>query len=330
MAKRLVKTMNIQYKNFTITSGDTPSYIGGFHIPQALYEALCKTCGTLRKNVYIAFDADNPSLVAMLLGYHRPHTAQQKLAIIAGDEYLKPSLLNFAERSALHAGAAIIKYEADVKTCQTIKNRSLNVYSHYRQSTDFTCGPVAVLNAMHRRGLVPSPTREEELAVWRESTLAVACDPYGLALAAMRRGAKPTIRVSSEGPVLNPESGMGILDPALASDTQIRFAYDAKHAGIGITVSAFDAAQVGELIDNGAIVVLLIDQLLMHGVSCPHWVTVTGHDRASETLIIDDPWTDINSGETSVDAYQMPITLDALNLMIHYDAPRSAQALIIF
>ncbi|MCH9274831.1 peptidase C39 family protein [Bifidobacterium amazonense] len=405
-----------RYIAYAVARGEALRDIDGIAIPEPTAAALAAAGGALVRTVYLAVDAvddesaDNgttgaahaaddaadaavigttataaasPS-VASLLGYHRPHTAQQKLTAIGGDRALWGGLIAFAERQSLaEPDVAVVKYditEPDVtndgpvsanraaagKTADVAASApngdaaatsmsgitgkpttavaaadapltatdsplpATDAAAHYRQTTEFTCGPVAVLTAMHRLGITPKPTRAEELQMWREATIAVACEPYGLALAAERRGAHPTIRVSHTGPALHPDSKLGLLDPAMARDTQLAFARQAREAGIPVTVGPFDADDIARIVDDGHIAVVLIDELHMHGEACPHWVTVTGRDPATGALLIDDPWTDAEYGETAVDAFQLPIRPADLELMIHYDEPRSAQAMLVF
>ncbi|MBT1160591.1 peptidase C39 family protein [Bifidobacterium sp. SO1] len=367
-----------------VVQGHAPREIDGVAIPESTVAALAKAGGVLVRTVYLAVDdgrgdagsderrdergADNAPAVAALLGYHRPHTVQQKLTAIGGERRLWRGLVAFAEQETLRdPDIAVIKYDlvrsdaidaagngtddvnsgADGRTAsgsgltpgaesapepQTPADlpRTAGAAAHYRQTTEFTCGPVAVLTAMYRLGLAPRPTRAEELQMWRDATIAVACEPYGLALAATRRGAHPSIRVSAAGPVLHPDSRLGILDPAMARDTQIAFERQAREQGIDVQVAPFDASDIAALVDAGHVAVVLIDELHMHGEACPHWVTVTGRDPASGALLIDDPWTDAEYGETGVDAWQLPVRPEDFDLMIRYDAPRSAQAMLVF
>ncbi|WP_190972096.1 peptidase C39 family protein [Bifidobacterium vespertilionis] len=320
--------------------GCNPESVDGLPLPEPTHAALVRAGGVLRRTVYAAADGNN---VAALLGYHRPHTAQEKLTAIGGDECLWADLIAFAVRHASsQPGIATVKVEglnaagddaagddaAEDDVADGMDSAEDGRFAHYRQTTEFTCGPVALLDALHRRGLAPSPTRDEELALWREATIVVACDPYGLALAADRRGARPEVYVSAAGPVLHPDSGLGILDARLARDTQLDFERQVRERGIAVRVGAFGAETIGRLVDDGRIAVVLIDELHMHGEACPHWVTVTGRDP-SGALLVDDPWTDADFGESAVDAFQMPVWQDDLDLMIRYDAPRSAQAMLV-
>ena len=64
----------------------------------------------------------------------------------------------------------------------------------YFQTLDFTCGPAALITAMNELEPSYTPSRLEELNIWREANLVfmgeppAGCGPYGLARAALRRG----------------------------------------------------------------------------------------------------------------------------------------------
>jgi hypothetical protein len=75
----------------------------------------------------------------------------------------------------------------------------------WKQSFPFSCGPAALGSVLVTLGWKPSGDRvREEREIWREST-AVACPgahPFGLALAAGRRGFTSEVRVSGPRPWL--------------------------------------------------------------------------------------------------------------------------------
>jgi len=68
------------------------------------------------------------------------------------------------------------------------------VSPYYEQSTDFTCGPAALMMAMKLLDPGYEFNRQEELQIWREATTIFmtsghgGCSPYGLALSAWDRG----------------------------------------------------------------------------------------------------------------------------------------------
>ena len=75
----------------------------------------------------------------------------------------------------------------------------------WSQSLEFSCGPSALGSVLLALGWIPSQDRfAEELEIWREST-AVACPgthPFGLALAAVRRGFAAEVRTVGPRPWL--------------------------------------------------------------------------------------------------------------------------------
>ena len=302
-------------------------------LPETTRAALVQAQGALERTVYMANDGHN---TAFLLGYNRPHTAQEKLCAFSGCERLRNGLVEYAALHAIHDSHTItVKTEPGVYAEQAMTTddgqswHPLGEHEHYRQTTEFTCGPVSLLNAIHRLHPQVTANRVDELHIWREATIAMACEPYGLALSAMKRGEQPRIIVSKTGPVLNPADGaMGMLDTAMSLDVQEHFATQAHAAGIPVEVMPFTAADVVRRLDGGHVALVLIDEHVMHGEICPHWVTVTGM-LADGTLLVDDPWIDEPYGETLVDAYQLPIRQADFDLMIHYDEPASAQAMII-
>lgn len=317
----------VRYASEYIPQGCDCVQVDGIAVPEPTRQALARAQGALRRTVYAA--ADEQGRVAALLEYHRPHTASCTLSALSGDGELAAGLLDFAERKSHASGSVDVRHDASADIGE---HRHRQAYArHYRQTTEFTCGPVAVLNALHRRGVVPGIDREAELRVWREATLVLACDPYGLAVAASRRGITPVAEVSTDDPVLDPSDRIGIIDPLLAVDAQRDFQRQAHEAGITVNVRPFNAQDIARYVRQGHIVVVLIDEQPMHGEHCPHWVTVTGwrEDEAGDVLLIDDPWTDEAYGETAVDGYQLAVRLADADTMIRY-GKQPKQAMLVF
>ncbi|MCL1487420.1 MAG: peptidase C39 family protein [Marinobacter sp.] len=78
--------------------------------------------------------------------------------------------------------------------CFTRRARNSRRYPYYPQTTEFTCGPAALIMAMAALNQQQSLTTLEELKIWREATTIFmlsghgGCGPHGLALAAWHRG----------------------------------------------------------------------------------------------------------------------------------------------
>ena len=75
---------------------------------------------------------------------------------------------------------------------------------YHRQSTDFTCGPSALIMAMKSQNKSISASKAQELNIWREATTIFMASghggtsPLGLAIAASHRGFWTELWVSGE------------------------------------------------------------------------------------------------------------------------------------
>ena len=324
-------------------------------LPADLVSALDQARGALIRTVYLVTD-DNRT--AFGLGFHRAHTAQEKLTRLSGDPDLIGRLLDQARRHAQRAGAVVVKAELDPHDTDAItaaiehgfvrlrppnqpgpvpagwdatpagvihpgQHLPAQELSYYRQTTDITCGSVALLTALHGLGLHPSPTRSDELQAWRASTLIPDADAHGLALVAQHHGAGTTVVANRTGPLT--------LDPTLSGwelelrqDLHDHLAEQARQVA-KIEIRTFGIDSVLSAVAAGGIVVLLINQQAMNAVPCPHWVTV--HGCLGDTLLIDDPWTDAELGESWVDAHHLPIHAADLHAMAVWDQYRAMIAM---
>ena len=84
-----------------------------------------------------------------------------------------------------------LRYQKRIRRYRdTLQHRSVH---WLRQTTPFTCGPAALMMAMHGINRAYQPSQEEEINLWREATTIYmtsghgGCHPIGLALAAKRR-----------------------------------------------------------------------------------------------------------------------------------------------
>ena len=117
---------------------------------------------------------------------------------------------------------------AQVKWC-TRTDRTTVPYM--RQTTDFTCGPAALSMLLAHYGLLDRVNRTTELELWREATTVLACDPYGLALAASGQRLTPRIVISTDEALFLNEGGTE-QERELGRFIQGGFAGRAAEAGI--------------------------------------------------------------------------------------------------
>ncbi len=195
-----------------------------------------------------------------------------------------------------------------------------------RQTTHYTCGPVATLTGLAALGLAGTPTRSQELGMWREATLGGACDPYGLALAAATRGAPAQVLISTAEPILTEHH-----TEDWARDTsaflQREYADRAADAGATAEVRAVEVAELLDVVDAGRVALVLIDQSPMHDDADPHWVLAYG--RLGDVLLVDDPWTDEHLGETWVDGAALAVPLPLMDALAGFGDPRYRAVVVL-
>lgn len=173
---------------------------------------------------------------------------------------------------------------------------------YYNQSTDFTCGAASLLMAM--KGLDPETAfdRIHELQVWREANTVymgkghAGSSPYGIALAAWRRGFVPEIWLSHKGAVL--------LDYQSRDDwrkagklVQEADAAEVTDLGLPITVRKWSVADLAEARAHGAIPIVLVTTKHFHGDNTPHWLVFADSD--DKNVYLNDPWISREKGQTA-------------------------------
>jgi Peptidase_C39 like family len=178
------------------------------------------------------------------------------------------------------------------------------VVPYIRQTTEFTCGPSALLMALSYFGLHPTPDRSTEIGLWREATTVGGCDPYGMAVAAARHGLDVELTVTTSEFFLL--EGLEEKEREFRRFIQGEFRDQAVAAGVKVAEQLFDASLIRDIIESGRIAIVLVDELLLHEEACPHWIVV--HSLAGDLFVIHDPWTEVTAGESWLDAYNVPMS----------------------
>jgi len=196
------------------------------------------------------------------------------------------------------------------KTLDPSLRPSLARLPYYRQTLEFTCGPAALMMAMAALRPDRPLDRTEELRVWREATTIFmtsghgGCGPYGLALAAHRRGFRASVVVS--------DPGVHMVDTVRSPEKQevMRLVQhdmerEIRDAGIPVEVRAVSLAEVERRFEAEEIPLILISSWQIWEERGPHWVVVTGFD--DHFVYVHDPWLDPDEGEVAADVINMPI-----------------------
>lgn len=203
---------------------------------------------------------------------------------------------------------------------------------YYAQSLDFTCGPAAVLMAMHALDPKITVDRTAELQLWRESTTIFmtaghgGCSPYGLALAAHRRGFAVDLYVSG-GSVLFVDSVRSEAKKKVVQLVQQDFVAELRSTPVTITYRPLSLSAMREAFDEGGIPIVLVSIWRLTREKQPHWVVVTGFD--DRFVYVHDPNVDEEDNETPLDRMQIPIPLKDFARMARYGRSQQKAALII-
>ncbi|WP_372964016.1 ribosomal protein S18-alanine N-acetyltransferase [Marinobacter sp.] len=203
---------------------------------------------------------------------------------------------------------------------------------YYPQTTEFTCGPSALLMAMAALDEQQPLNTLEELKIWREATTIFmlaghgGCGPHGLALAAWHRGFEVRAWVSQEG---------ALFKDTVRNDDKKRvlelvhegFLYDIGQTGIQLhhdplTLDAMEAA-----LHKGQIPVILISTWQLNRSRVPHWVTVCAIDE--DFVYLHDPEIDTDEGETVADKQYLPIDKRVFSKISSYGRNQPLQAAVI-
>jgi ribosomal protein S18 acetylase RimI-like enzyme len=164
--------------------------------------------------------------------------------------------------------------------------------TYYRQTLGFTCGASCLMMAMKAFDRTLVLDRTLELQLWREATTIYmtaghgGCGPYGLALAAHRRGFATEIYVNGDG-VLFRESVRSEEKREVISLVHDDFVRQVNECGIPVHHRVAGTAELARCFANGGIPLVLISTYRLTRERAPHWVVVTGCDE--RYFFIQDP-----------------------------------------
>lgn len=226
---------------------------------------------------------------------------------------------------------------ADALRMQKTIQRYVGATSHrqtpwYQQTTEFTCGPAALMMAMAslRPGVVIDQALELDL--WREATSIFmtrghgGCHPLGLALAAARRGFAAEVTLNTQAvPFI--EGVRSAERKAILELVHQQFVDRCLNDPL-VTVSYSDVEQqqIIDWLDQDYAVVVLISTYRLDGKKTPHWVTITGYDEHCFYLHDPDP---SELEQLAIDCQHIPIARADFAVMSVFGAGRLRTALAI-
>ena len=203
---------------------------------------------------------------------------------------------------------------------------------YYAQTLDFTCGPAALMMAMRALDPALKLDRRLELRLWREATTIFmtsghgGCGPYGLALAAARRGHAVELLVR--------DSGVAFFDSVRSEEkkrvmrlVQEDMVEELDQLRVPITQGPVNVAGLEARFNAGRVPVVLISSVRIYAERFPHWVTVTGFD--DRFIYVHDPLVDVDEGERALDSVNMPILRRDFERMARYGRAGLQAAVIV-
>ena len=200
---------------------------------------------------------------------------------------------------------------------------------YYGQTLDFTCGPCSLLMAMAALEPKLRPDRASEIHIWREATTVFmsaghgGCGPYGLALAAARRGFAVRVHAPA-GTRLFVDS---VRDAAKKEVIELVEA-DSRAQLAALPDAQLDASQVtperiARHLHAGGAPVVLVSLWRLHGERSPHWVVVAGFDGVVFRIL--DPVAAAPGDDPGV-----AVSVDEFRRIAHYGRRRHTAAVVLY
>lgn len=209
--------------------------------------------------------------------------------------------------------------------------RILHPTPWFQQSTEFTCGPAALMMAMAGLDKKTTPNRELELDIWREATTIFMTSghggshPLGLALAAKKRGFDVTAYISTDRPLFL-DGVRTERKKEIMRTVEAQFRQRASQEKIRVVFADVTQDQLASALERQQAIIILISTYLMDGKKAPHWVTVTGMDE--ECIYVHDPDVDEKT-QDALDCQHIPIAREHFAKMSAFGNDRLRTAVVL-
>ena len=203
---------------------------------------------------------------------------------------------------------------------------------YYAQTTDFTCGPAAMMIAMAAAGLNVAFSRRLEFELWREAngiylvTAPGGCDPFGIAVALARRGLTVSAHLTRPGPYFT----AGQRKPAsreIMQAVQEVFREQAEELNVPVHYAPLSRDDLLAALDRGAVAITLISTYRMYRTRVPHWIVVYGHD--ADYIFAHDPFVDVDEFEAPMDKAELAIPLEEFEVITAYGSDRLRATILV-
>jgi ribosomal protein S18 acetylase RimI-like enzyme len=201
----------------------------------------------------------------------------------------------------------------------------------YRQNTEFTCGPTALMMAMSSLKPELEGNIQTELDIWREATTIFmtsghgGCHPFGLALAANKRGFKSSVWLNSSQPLFI-DGVRSEHKKQIMQTVHQHFEEQCLTQNIHIHHQAISLDDISNQLNQNTAVLILISTYRFDGKKVPHWVVVTGLDE--ECLFVHDPDMD-EQKQVPLDCQFVPVARADFDKMSAFGSQRLRAAVTL-
>ncbi len=215
---------------------------------------------------------------------------------------------------------------------QAYSAKVTKAFPWYQQTTEFTCGPSALMMAMASMESDFQLSQLTELDIWREATTIFmtsghgGCHPLGLALAAAKRGFEAKVYMNQQVPLFT-DGVRNENNKRILNSVEEQFLEQAIQANIEVCLAELSQEDIAEVYQLGGRVLCLISTYQFNGNKVPHWVTVTGIDQ--QCLYLHDPDLD-DDKEQAIDCQHIPIALEDFVQLSRYGKARLRTAVVLF
>jgi ribosomal protein S18 acetylase RimI-like enzyme len=215
----------------------------------------------------------------------------------------------------------------------------LEAYPYYSQTTEFTCGPAALLMAMARLNDKVQLTQSAELDLWRTATTIFmtaghgGSHPLGLGIAAVNKGFKAEVFINQHVPLFL----AGVRQDhkkAIIEQVEHDFVEKAAQCEIRIHYRDYTVQDISQALESGASVLCLLSSYQFDGYKGPHWVAVTHMDE--DFMYIHDPDADVDdslliSGSVDDNVYRqhVPVSLANFDRYTRFGKAKLRTAIVI-
>ncbi len=204
---------------------------------------------------------------------------------------------------------------------------------YYEQTTEFTCGPAALMMAMQTINKDIKLDRTLEFQLWREATTIYmtsghgGCSPLGLALSGWQRGFRVELWLNIRTPLfldgVRSEEKKTVM--ALVHED---FLAQIKQTDIELHYGDISLEYLENAMHEGGVPLVLISSYSFTRTKAPHWVVVSGVD---DTFIyIHDPEADEETYRSETDNLFLPIARPTFNKSFRFGQSGLRTCLIVY